>query len=65
MFCFKKPLKKYQFQIPPGTPNRALLTLPEELLEIVISQIEGAGLGVVARRFIAADVFGPYDGLID
>ena len=51
-------------QIPPGTPNRAVLTLPEELLQLIWSEIEGAEWGVAAKRSIAANtVFGPYEGL--
>ncbi len=34
------------YQIPVGTPDRALRTVPEKFAEVRVSSIPGAGLGV-------------------
>ena len=48
--------------VPRGTPNRALKTLPDHMLKIRESPIDG--LGVFAKKMIPARVrFGPYKGV--
>ena len=49
-----------------GTPNRAELTIPDQIMRLVMSSIEGADRGLEAIRPVACNaVFGPYEGLIE